>query len=47
MTPACASFYGAHANRDLEAEGWLDEAEDCRELRNRLAGETGLDRGTD
>lgn len=40
MTPACASFYGTHANRDLEAEGY-------RELADRLARETGLGRVPD
>ena len=32
---------------DLEDEGRLGDAEDCRELLNRLARETGLDRGPD
>ena len=32
--------------RDMEAEGSMGEAEDCRELLNRLARETGLNRGT-
>ena len=31
--------------QDLEDEGRLGDAEDCRELLNRLARETGLDRG--
>ena len=32
---------------ELEDEGRLGDAEDCRELLNRLARETGLDRGPD
>ena len=32
---------------DLEDEGRLSDAEDCRELLNRLARETGLARGPD
>ena len=33
--------------QDLEDEGRLGDAEDCRELLDRLARETGLDRGPD
>ena len=33
--------------QDIEDEGRLGNAEDCRELLNRLARETGLDRGPD
>ena len=33
--------------QDLEDEGRLGDAEDCRELLNRLARESGLDRGPD
>ena len=33
--------------QDLEDKGRLGDAEDCRELADRLARETGLDRGPD
>ena len=33
--------------QDLEDEGRLGDAEDCRELLSRLARESGLDRGPD
>ena len=42
MTPACASFYGTHADRERGADEM--EAEDYRELACKLAKETGLDR---
>ena len=32
---------------DLEDEGWLGDAEDCRDLLNKLAREKALDRGPD
>ena len=45
MCKAPAAHFAMNISRDMEADEMEEEAEDCRELADRLARETGLDRG--